>query len=320
MTPAVGLAQAVQTGKDAAASTIGKGRLGGSATFENDVGIGTFVRNDYSDDAYFAQSLRLLPTYGLFKNVTAQADQTIEWEWTSPSDAGAGPSGRHWEIDDMILRLSHSSLYRDERLTGINLSGAFSAALPFSHDSRWRDYITKLTATGSLDRTFLNRLTTYYTLAVTKYVTSTPTRGEADPGTDDDGNRSRLCSENDRCPGVGGTNLNFAFRNTLGLVYRFTDKFSAGMLLRFTTYLKYKIGDKSDPENVDGTANRYRYTYTLGDISGSYAINDRYSVSAGISSEQLSVDQRGTPRFPWFDFETSKENYTTIYVSGTATF
>jgi hypothetical protein len=92
------------------------------------------------------------------------------------------------------------------------------------------------------------------------------------------------------------------------------------MLLRFTTYLKYKVGSADDPEQNPTYNNRHTETYTLGDISGSYALTDRYSVGAGITSEQLMWDSRGNARFPFFDFETSRENYTTMYVTGTATF
>jgi len=302
--------QAVQTGKDASSTAIAKGRLGGSATFSNDLGIGTFVINDGSDDPYFAQSLRLLPNYGLFQNVSAQADGKINWEWTSPSDPGAGPTGRHVTPEDIFLRLVHSSLYR-ERVTDINLSGAFSAALPISFESRWRNYITRLTATAGLDRTFIKRLTTTYTFAMTKYFPTSNVAGDTD---------NDLCSPGQVCAARGPVNPNFAFRNQFGVAYAFTDRLSASLTLRFTTYLKYKIGDSSEPENNDGYDNRHTYTISLGDISANYRITDRYSAAAGVTSEQYTSDSQGNPRFPFADFETSKENYTTLYVSGTATF
>lgn len=294
-----------------------KGRLGGSATFSNDLGVGTFVTNDYSDDPYFAQSLRLVPTYGLTENTSAQVDWTLTWEYTEPYNAN-NTTNRHVTPSDVVLRLMHMSLYRDERWSGINVSGAFSAALPTSHVSRWRNNVAILTGTVALDRTFMKRLNLAYALGITKYVNTQSNRGF-------DSETYDYCSPTDEtCPGPPGVNPNFAFKNLVMAGYQFTDKLSASIGLRFTTFLKYKVGEAGDEVNNPGFDNRHTQTWTLGDISVSYLLPEwkriRYMVSGGIVSEQLMADSRGGGRFPFFDFETTSDNFTTFYLSATAAY
>jgi hypothetical protein len=89
-----------------------RGRFFGTSTLSTDAGPGTFVKNDYADNPYVANWLRVVPGYGLSENVSIQADAKAVWEYTSP-DVGS----RHWEIDDIDLRLVHSSIFRDSRAT-----------------------------------------------------------------------------------------------------------------------------------------------------------------------------------------------------------
>ena len=317
LAPARARGQVVQGVKEGAFVGPEDGALGATVSLFTDAGIGTFVKNDYSDDPYLATWIRVLPAYGLSRNVSIQADAKLVHEYTAPSDAGAGPAGDHTTWDDIFLRLVDSSLYRDERFTGVNLSGAFSAALPVSEDSRWRDTRTKLTGTVALDRTFLDRLILVYTFAITKYVTKSSTpgctaaydesgillrdcAGTTGPGYDRI-NFIVACSDTaDSCGGTNGSlNTSYALKNRLAVRVRLTDKLSAGVALAFTTYLLPRVGG--------GVDTRHSRTLMLRDIRLGYRFTRQVSLVAGVATEQF------------FDLGTSREKPSVLYLGVSAT-
>ena len=65
-----------------------------------------------------------------------------------------------------------------------------------------------------------------------------------------------------------------------------------------------------------GSWTRQHSESTEGSLSVSYALNDTYNVSGGISSGQPALDDRGSrPRFPLFDFESPANGFTTFGVT-----
>lgn len=302
-------------------------KLTTTLSLSNEVGSGTFVENDYSDDPYFGQSLSISPKYQLVDKVSASASWSLGWELTMPGNS----TGRRYTPSDVSLKLSHSSLYRDSRYSGVNLTGSVGAIVPTSYEARFNHTITNLTFTPGLSRAFIgDKLSLSYSFSFTKYLPSAEGKGfSPDPAEqaqseDDFGNLIVPCREGSSCAVAGGLNNNYGVKNSFSISYAWTEKLSTSISAGISNTFKYEVNDSpyGDPVLYDDDVeprSRGRSDTTSGSVDASYQVNDIFSVSVGAASSQSALEEdRDGLRFPWWDFKSPAKNYSQIYASVSA--
>jgi long-subunit fatty acid transport protein len=313
----------VPLGAGAAEPTISKSDgkvdqpLHASIALSTIVGEATFVANRDTNDAVVAQSVSLGPSYRLTDHVSVGLGWSLGWEYTTPDGPPGAPVNRRYSPSDISGSISHSDLWSDHR-SGLRLSGSIRAIAPTSFESRQNHTITNVTVSPSLSRAFLkDRLTLSYGFGFTKYFPAQATRGFVgcadDPSFLHPPGQEQPSTDSQRCGG-GGMNTNFSISNSLGGSYKFTDKLSGSIGIGLSRAWKFTpdgpVGSSGEPGLTGGL------WQTTGDLSMSYAINDTYSVSGGVSSGQPALDSRQSrPRFPLFDFETPANGFTTFGVT-----
>lgn len=274
----------------------GERKLRAIVSLSNSLGLATFVADDNADNPYFAQSVSIGPYYRLTDRLSLGLGWSLGWEYTAPDRQ----NGRRYSPSDVSGRLSHSRLWGSDPL-GLTLSGSLRAIAPTSFESRAANTVTNLTASPSLTKSLGSRLRLSYTFSFTKYLPYRQHRGDDETLYDDDGIPYCFGEE---CR--GGQNRNFSLHNSVGLSYQFTDKLVG--LMSFGIAHGWSFA----PEGGSWT-NQRGLDSTSGSLGLSYAINETYSVSGGISSGQPALDLRGSrPRFPFADFETPANGFTSF--------
>jgi len=277
-------------------SAVPEKRLSAFVALSNSLGLATFVADDKADNPYFAQSVSIGPRYSLAPRLTLGLGWSLGWEYTAPERQ----SGRRYSPSDVSGSISHSELWGSEPL-GLKLSGSLTAIAPTSFESRANNTVTNLTASPSLIKSLGDRLRLSYTFSFTKYLPYRQHGGDDQTLYDDDG--ILLCAD-DNCR--SGQNRNFSLRNAVGLSYQFTDKLTG--LLRLGISHAWSFA----PEGGSWT-NQRALDATSGSIGVSYAVNETYTVSGGVSSGQPALDSRGVrPRFPFADFESPANGFTSF--------
>lgn len=279
------------------AGGIEEKRLHATASLSTSVGQATFVAHDDADNPTVAQSLSLGPSYSLTDKLTLGLGWSLGWEYTHPDN----DTGRPYSPSDISGSISHSDIWSSEGL-GLRLSGSLRAIAPTSFESRFARTVTNLTGSLNLSRAFLgDRLTLSYGPSVTKYLATRDTRPDVNCRFTPQGQAAEPCE-------TPGMNNNFAHGHSLGVGYKFTDKLSGS--LGITIRQRFKNATEG------GSWTRQHSESTDGSLGVSYTLSETYSVSGGISSGQPALDGRSSrPRFPFADFETPANGYTTFGVT-----
>jgi hypothetical protein len=265
-----------------------------------------------------SMSLGASGRYRLTDQIAATAGLGAAYHLVNPKDL----SGRRFWLSDPSLGVSHSSLYRDERFTGLNVTGGASMTVGLSPSSRYNNRIGSLSANLGTGRAFLDsRLTLSASLnggVVFSRYTSPIVRKESDDGLDmalarADGSellagRYNLVAGNAQLGSIG-TNLSASFRAMDGL----TANVSVGVSrsLRYCPPIDHLTSDAVDSsgDRIVRQGGVCRSDGMVGSFGASYNLGDGYSLSASFSSGQPIYAYRGTDlteenrtlRFPWWD-------------------
>ncbi|MEC8050914.1 MAG: hypothetical protein VX210_09005, partial [Myxococcota bacterium] len=158
---------------------------------------------------------------------------------------------RRFSPFDSSLSLSAGSLFKDEDVTGINVSGRFSWALPTSYESintrkKWGGLSTGLTFSRAWGGFNVSVSTSYFKSFHSSKVPLAPTEiYRASDLATVDGDVAFI----ER----GFANTSYGFSQGLSLGYSFLDNFSVGYNVGIANYFKYDIIPEDDVYTPEGS-------------------------------------------------------------------
>lgn len=312
--------------------------LGFSATLGTSLGIGTFVADAHADDPYYALDLELVPSWRFTEDLQLALRVAAYAEITNlltpcrpasgPRPAGApaedcsdtsDPSGRRGDLDDLTLSLKHAKLYE---LEGVVLDGGTSIALPTSRASRIAKLLFSWSIDANVSRPF-GLVTPSLGLSFTKVFAL-----ESAPTLEPSGDPLPLghcpAGQPSHCLLLAGfvPTWQLGIELALGVEIPWVEGLGASASFGYRTVRKHGTGgdalssralDAAGDLVVDGTNS---LDLTSGSVSLEYVPFEQWSFSFGVSSQQPALTADGkSVRFPFFDFVSPANNYTTWFLS-----
>lgn len=200
---------------------------------------------------------------------------------------------------------------------GVRLSTQLQALVPTSRASRFQGRITQITPGISLAKANLfDRLTLSYGLALVKNFhlhpfASVPASDEilyARPGGNElvDGGTRVLTRT---------ANLSFSIRNNASASVQISERFSASLTYLLFNGFRYYDAPKDELSSPYAKAGRGRVDTQWGIVGVNYNLDKAgqtaLSLSATTASPPFSADNK-TFRFPFFDFRSTADNYSSV--------
>ena len=225
------------------------------------VGSASFASNEYIRDYYETVGMSMTLGAGYSFEVLGQslrAGFSFPFRVALQDEVNSNPS-RRFSPFDSSLSLSAASLFKDESITGINVSGSFSWALPTSYESintrkKWGGLSTGLTFSRAWGGFNVSLSSSYFKGFHSSKVPLAPTEIYR---------ASDLATVNGDVAFIerGFANTSYGFSQGLALGYSFLENFSVGYNVGIANYFKYDIipeDDEYTPEdsNLDTTAGR----------------------------------------------------------------
>lgn len=279
---------------------------------EQSLGIGTFVADKYARNPYYGWLLQLRPRYYFTDKLFAEVNFSIQGELTN-SYTTSTTQKRQVMPSDLLLTVKYSNIYKVPVL-GINLSPYIRLGAPTSYESRYRNLYLATAVGFNLTRMFGQHVLLDYLFRFNKNwnKTAQPTLGSGRIAL------SRLRGNED----IGGgeiingddNNVDFSVYNALTGSFIINDEWSVTLQLAVQnswTYLSIPKDQFSSPYAKAGRGQRDR-TYGVLDVT--YQPFEHFGFSLGLSSAQpaKTADNKSV-RFPFFDFSSEGNNFTTVY-------
>lgn len=240
----------------------------------------------------------------------------------------AGGSNQQFEarFSDISLGVSHSSIFRDEEYTGINISASTSFKIPTSEASRFQNLITRWDTGIGLSRSF-GGLSLSYGFTFRKYFhTDTSVVADLQDFPID------VLARDGGVENIGealvaldtGVLASYGFSNNLSLSYAWFEGFSTSIGFGFNDTFTYDNGTITQSDeftNPNAVPGRGHSQVMSGWFDVSYAFLNYFSASVTMSTDQLprTADNRRV-RFPFFDLETGNLENTSLTLSLAASY
>ncbi len=217
------------------------------------VGSASFASNDYIADYYesIGMSMTLGAGYSFdLLGKSLRAGFSFPFRVALQDEVNSNPS-RRFSPFDSSLSLSAGSLFNDEDITGINVSGRFSWALPTSYESinirkKWGGLSTGLTFSRAWGGFNVSVSSSYFKSFHSSKVPLAPTEiYRASDLATVDGDVAFI----ER----GFANTSYGFSQGLSLGYSFLDNFSVGYNVGIANYFKYDIVPEDDVYTPEGS-------------------------------------------------------------------
>jgi hypothetical protein len=312
-------------------------RLGGDVSLDSFVGIGTFVRDRHADNPYWASTLTLAPEVEIIEHLTVDLFFSLTYEWTrlvTPCHAASGPraegaperdcsdtddpNGQRFELADLVLSVRYGEIVE---LGPFTWSAAAKVAFPTSRTSRHADNILSLGAGTAADFD-LDPFGISLSFEIYKHF---PTAKAAvldaieaeQTGSVPIGRCASFRGAS--CVALQGFVASYNLKTELeaGFDFPWVDGLSTSISLAYLYARRFgRAPDEltsmfSDGVNHDDS--------TIGSWDVSYELFDHYTFSLGIYSWQPARTADGKKiRFPFYDFVSPANNYTTLYTTFTA--
>lgn len=315
--PAAATAQTVQTPEQQASES----GFHLSIDLDHWLGTGTFVNSAYY--SYLSGNLIFSPSYGftLFgKKLMASGFTRVGLEYTRPDNE----TGRRVSWMDLAASLRAPAIYKIP-VVGVSVSPGIGYTMPITMESWSANSYGSISASVGLSRKFFEKLGLRYGISAGKALWGRSFSGisaRAADNRDAQGNRIFLCRAADTYCAVAGNNSDYLLINSLGADYQITEKWSAslGWMLRSTwRAAAASTPDQFTPQAVDSNGNPVarsgdgRSDLEVGTIGVAYAINDMFSLSAGVATfAPPKTNDNKAFRFPFFDFIGPADNNTTF--------
>jgi hypothetical protein len=315
--------------------------VSGSLSWGHNLGQGTFVANYYARNASYSQSLSASGRLSLPGGYSLSASQGLSMELTR------GGAMRNHELNYGDIGLSLSIPVKTKVL-GFGLSAGLAGGLPISKASRFMGKITGLSGRLGASRKLGDKLSLSMGVSLSSsfYGEGQRTRNVQDsrPLTDRDGDEvattGLLCRADELLTDaagdvtgcqVAGVNGGVNLSTNVGISYTLSKKLSASLGLAlinsFKTY-SLPIDEYSSPYASGGMG---RSDMSSGSLGLSYRYSKKVNMGFSLSSTQPALfygvrdsggefDGGWLPNFPWWNFRTPGDNYSSMSASVSASF
>lgn len=312
---------------DTKAQAKNKFPVSATVVYDNSLGVGTFVANEYARNPSWSMSLSLRPSLTLWEKLrlSLRADVvknlTTSYQGNANADASAESYMRQLTVSDLMLIASYPEIYK-EPITGIGIGANLTAYAPVSMLSRSTNQVLALrpgVAVSwaweglSLGYSFFFRKNFNTTTNVTHDLSYLPNSLQYRPGGPED---------------MGGGEIAIGeLRNTSHMVYNgfeagytFFDVLTATASLTVVNSFKY-TQPLSDEYSSPYARASGQTDLTMGALDLSYQAWEHLGFSIGISSLQPAfTSDNKYLRFPFFDFVSTADNYSALYFDVVGTF
>ena len=326
-----------------AVTTTPKGSFpfSGSVSWGHSLGQGSFVQNYYARDARYSQSLGLSGSWRLpWKGFSVSASQSWSMELTT------GGSMRNHELNYGDIGLGFG-LPLGFKALGFSFGTSLRAGIPVSKTSRFLGKITGLSAGLSGSRKLGSKLSLSVgtSLASSLYTERIRSVAITEGRSFVDSNGNTLTPNNQICRAeelittgsgevtgcrVAGVNGGFNITSSVALSYKASKKLSASMSLALINSFKdyaLPIDEYSSSFAQGGIG---RSDLSSGSIGLSYGYSKKLRMGLSMASTQpalfwssnditnengnVTQASEGTwlPNFPWWDFRTPGNNYSSF--------
>ncbi len=301
--------------------------LNGDLRLDNTVGVGTFVPGEARRTNYDL-TLFLRAGLALGHGMSLSALQTVSKNLATNADSGAA---RPYDtvVGDTLVTLGWSPMRTDNAGKrkpmllpgGIKVGVSLIGALPTSRASRFQTRWLALTPSVSLVKPdlFRGKLSIVYALGFTKNfnrLTTTAIDAVNFPSLARPDGPELISGQSEIATGT--LNTAFAVRNTLAVTWLPTPRVAVG--LTYVLYNNFKYNDFPADTYTARSAQpgRGRSDVQWGLVSVGYTFDpdQKWTLSAMAltAAPPWSADNR-TLRFPFFDFRSSADNYSSISLS-----
>lgn len=293
--------------------------VGALLVYDNSLGLGTFVANEYARNPAWSMSASIRPSIRLWDRLklTLRVDVvknlTTSYAGNTNADASAESYVRQMTISDVMLIANYPEIYR-EPITGIGFGAGLTAYAPASMLSRATNLVTGLRPHATVNWAWEGLSLTYaFYFKKNFHTTTNITHNTGSVG----GLQFRPGGPEDLGNGevADGT-----LRNTSHLVYNygeiaytFFDTVTATGSLFIINSFKYTqpLSDEYSSEYAQAHGQR---DSTWGTVELSYQPWEHVAFALGVSSYQpaFTADNKQL-RFPFFDFVSPSDNLTSFY-------
>jgi hypothetical protein len=313
--------------------------FGAEAALDSYVGIGTFVKDRHADDPYYGSTLTLTPSYEIIEDLSVSLFFSLSYEWTHivvPCHAASGPrpeggpqedcsdtsdpNGQRWDLLDLVLTVKHSKIVE---FGPFSWGASAKFAFPTSRTSRHANNILSLGGkTGialdlepfSIGAAF--EFYKHFPTAKAPVLDAIEAENLAEGGTP----IGRCATFREAsCVALQGFVANYNLKADLeaGFDFPWVDGLSTSLSF---SYLYARRFGRAPDEFTSLYSNGVNHEdSTIGSWDLSYELADHYTFSLGIFSWQPARTADGKkPRFPFYDFVSPANNYTTWYTTFTA--
>ena len=295
-------------------------RWGGSFSFSQSLGLGTFVADSFARQPYYGWSISLSPRVFLYKkDLWLSAAFSMSGE-LSQSYSSGNTYPRVFMPSDFFVSLRYK--YQIPVIK-VNFQPWVRVGAPTSAESRARNLFLSTGFGFNLNRMFGKHVVLSYGFSFNKNwngstnailpATSSLVRLN---GAEDAGSGQAY--------GAGSLTTELSIRNSLMASFIINDQWSITLMIAIGNSWSYQGALPSDPDqytNENAKAGRAQSDSTSGVIDVSYQPWEHVGFSLGIASSQpaFTADNKSL-RFPFFDFSSEGNNFTQFYFDVNVTY
>ncbi len=295
-----------------------KSKFGGIVILEQSLGLGTFVADKYARNPYYGWSLTLRPRYFFTDKLFAELRFSVQGELTE-SYTTSTTYKRQVMPSDLFLTVKYQNVYKIPVLD-IGLSPYIRLGAPTSYESRYRNLYLSGAAGLDMQRMFGGHFLMFYSFRFNKNFNKTFT-----PTLSDDVAVTRFRGVEDAGGGeiINGVdnNISFSVYNSLSATGIISDEWSITLQVGIQNSWTYANIAKDEFSSPYAKGGRGQRDSTFGTLDVTYQPWKHVGFSLGVSSSQPAKTRDNKKfRFPFFDFSSEGNNFTSFYFDVYATF
>jgi len=295
-------------------------RWGGSFSFSQSLGLGTFVADSFARQPYYGWSISLSPRVFLYKkDLWLSAAFSMSGE-LSQSYSSGNTYPRVFMPSDFFVSLRYK--YQIPVIK-VNFQPWVRVGAPTSAESRARNLFLSTGFGFNLNRMFGKHVVLSYGFSFNKnwngstnaILPATSSLVRLD-GAEDAGSGQAY--------GAGSLTTELSIRNSLMASFIINDQWSITLMIAIGNSWSYQGALPSDPDqytNENAKPGRAQSDSTSGVIDVSYQPWEHVGFSLGIASSQPAfTSDNKSLRFPFFDFSSEGNNFTQFYFDVNVTY
>lgn len=299
------------------------GGFGGTVIYENSLGRGTFLSDEFNRQPYWNMSFSIRPSYKIDPDLGITARMRLDISQNIVENSSSTNTRPHdVQIGDLWLYVSFTDFLKIEPAF-LKFSGYAALFLPTSRVSDLTRKIigTRLSATMAFEP--LNFMKLDYSFTATKNF-NRYTNSAVDTTDFDFPALSRAAGPEQVTEGLVATGkqiTEWALAHRVGLTFTFLDDFAVELhwyYFQNFTYQGFEVDEFSSPHATGG---RGYSDLMWGVIEVSYSVTDYLGVALGTLTEQTpKTSDNQDFRFPFWDTTNGSANRQTFYLDVVGTF